>query len=67
MVGGEYKGFVDYEAFAFDLGYLNADTTGGAAADHHHHRSSAVAAVAEPMMTEPIAIVAEPPCLDPLR
>ena len=25
MVGGEYKGFVDYEAFAFDLGYLMAD------------------------------------------
>ena len=60
MVGGEYKGFVDYEAFAFDLEYLNADTTGGV---------SAVAVVAEPMMmmTEPIAIVAEPPCLDPLR
>jgi len=25
MVGGEYKGFVDYEPFAFDLGYLKAD------------------------------------------
>jgi hypothetical protein len=25
MVGGEYKGFVDYEAFAFDLEYLKAD------------------------------------------
>ena len=64
MVGGEYKGFVDYEAFAFDLGYLNADTTGGSSSSS----VSAVAAVAEPMMTtEPIAIVAEPPCLDPFR
>jgi len=35
MVGGEYKGFVEYESFAFDLGYLKVDPCSSAGADHH--------------------------------